>query len=54
MCLATTAYVYAACTVHVTIFSTGGKFRLVPNFMELHALILATRSYVLLHACMGR
>ena len=26
MCLATMAYVYAACTVHVTIFSTGGKF----------------------------
>jgi len=26
MCLATMAYVYAACAVHVTIFSTGGNF----------------------------
>ena len=25
-------YVYAACTVCVTIFSTGGKFQLVSNF----------------------
>ena len=27
---------------------TGGKFRPVSNFMELHALTLATRSYALL------
>ena len=38
----------AACTVHVTIFSTGGKFRLVSNFTELHTLTLAARSYALL------
>ena len=47
-CLATMAYVYAACTVCVTIFSTGGKFQTVSNFTELHALILAARSYALL------
>ena len=41
-------YVYAACLVCVTIFSTGGKFRLVSNFTELHSLTLAARSYVLL------
>ena len=45
MCLATMAYVYAACAVRVTIFSTGGKCRLLSNFMELHALTLAARSY---------
>ena len=33
---------------HVTIFSTSGKFRLVSNFRELHALTQATRSYALL------
>ena len=42
------AYVYTACTVHVTISSTGGKFRPVANFMELHALTLAAHSYALL------
>ena len=40
------AYVYAACAVCVTIFSTGGKFQLVSNSME--CLTLAVRSYVLL------
>ena len=41
-CLATLAYVYAAaCAIHVTIFSTGGKFRLAANFTELHTLTLA-------------
>ena len=40
--------VYAACAVHDTIFSTGGKFQPVSNFTELHALTVATRSYVLL------
>ena len=44
--LSTKAYVYTACRVCVAIFSTGGKFRLVSNFMELHALTLAARSYV--------
>ena len=34
--------------VRVTIFSTGGKFRPVSNFTELHTLTLATRSYTLL------
>ena len=42
------AYVYAAQPICVTIFSTGGKFQQVSNFTELHTLILATRSYVLL------
>ena len=37
-CLATMAYVCAACAVRVTIFSTCGKFRLVSNFTKLHAL----------------
>ena len=35
--------------VRVTIFSTGGKFRPVSIFMELHALTLVARSYALLH-----
>ena len=39
---------YAACLVCVTIFSTGGKFRLVSNFTELHALTLATCFYAFL------
>ena len=39
------AYVYAAC---VTIFSTGGKFQPVLNFMELHTLTLVACSYALL------
>ena len=47
MCIATTAYVYAACTVRVTIFSTGSKFRPVSNFTELNNLTLAARSYAL-------
>ena len=47
-CLATMAYVNAACTVCVTIFSTGGKFQPVSNFTQLHALPLAARSYALL------
>ena len=51
MCLATMAYVYAACAVPVTIFSTGGKFRLVLNFTDLCALTLAACSYVLLLQC---
>ena len=38
-------YVYAACAVHVTTFSTGGKFRPVSNFMK--AFTLAVRSYAL-------
>ena len=43
-CLATLTF-YAACTVHVTIFSTGGKFRPVSIFTQLHALTLVTRSW---------
>ena len=38
------------CTVHVTIFSTGGKFQPVSTFTELHALTQATRFYALLQA----
>ena len=47
-CLATMAYVYAACTVRVSLLSNGGKFSLVSNFIELNAVFLATHSYVLL------
>ena len=39
----------AACTGHDSIFNTGGKFRPVSTFTELHTLTLATRSYMLLH-----
>ena len=39
---------YAVCIVHVTIFSTGGKFRPVSIFTQLHALTLVARSYALL------
>ena len=35
---------YAACAVHVTVFSAAGEVRPVTNFMELHALTLAARS----------
>ena len=38
----------AACTVCVTIFSTGSKLRLVLNFMELYALTLAACSYAVM------
>ena len=41
--LANMAYAYAACTIHVTIFSICGKFQPVSNFMELHALTQAAR-----------
>ena len=37
-----------SCSECVTIFSSGGKFRLVSNFTELHATTLATCSYALL------
>ena len=46
-CLATLIF-YAVCAVHVTIFSTGGKFHPVAIFMWLHALTLVTCSYALL------
>ena len=46
MHIATMVYVYAACALHVTIISTGGKFQLVSNFMELHTLTLVALSYV--------
>ena len=36
---------FAVCVI---IFSTGGKFRPVSNFTELHTLTLATRFYALL------
>ena len=48
MCvLSNNAYVTAACVGCVTIYSTGGKFRLVSNFTQLHALTLAACSYSL-------
>ena len=34
------AYVYTAYVVHFTIFSTGGKFHPVSNFMELDSSCL--------------
>ena len=43
------AYVKSGCAVRVTIFSTGGKFRPVSNFTELHAHTLVARSYALLY-----
>ena len=43
-----TAYFYAVCVVHVSIFSTGGKFHLVSNFTQLHTLTLVAISYALL------
>ena len=43
------AYVNAACTAHVTIFSTGSKFCPVSNFTWLHGLTLAAHSYALLY-----
>ena len=39
--LATRAYVYRSCAVHVTIFSTGGKFRLVSNLRSYTLCTLA-------------
>ena len=39
---------HAQYQVCVTIFSTGGKVQLLSNFIELHALTLAARSYALL------
>ena len=43
------AYVYVhICGMHsfvLLFFSTGGKFQLVSNFTELHALIQAAHSY---------
>ena len=47
MCLAKTAYVYAACAVHVTILVLV-IIRPVSHFTELHTLTLAARSYALL------
>ena len=48
MCLATMAFVNAACAVRVTIFSIGGKFRSVSNFTELEMLLL--KPPVLMHS----
>ena len=48
------ACVYAACAVHVTVFSTGSKFCPSSNFMALHTLTLATCSFVLLSVYMER
>ena len=43
------AYIYAACTVHFTIFSTGGKFWPVSNFGSYpttHSEVLLVRLYI--------
>lgn len=45
------AYVYAACTVRVAIFSIGGNFCLISNSIELHAFTLAACSYIHVHVC---
>ena len=50
---ATITYVCTVRAVCATIFSTSGKFRLVSNFTELHALTPAARSYALLLRYMG-
>ena len=42
------AYIYAACAVHVTIYSTGGKFCLVLN---LRSYMLLLKLLVLMHSC---
>jgi len=39
------AYFYSACTVRVTIFSTGGKFRPVSNY------VLLLKSPVIMDSC---
>ena len=39
------AYVYVACAVYVTIFSTGSNFSPVSKFTELHTLTLAACLY---------
>ena len=38
--------IYAACAVHVTIFSTGRKFHPISNFMWLHTLTSVTSFFV--------
>ena len=38
-CLATMGYVYAACTIHVTIFSTGGNSRSYSSLPFIYTLI---------------
>ena len=45
-------YSYTVCAVCVTIFSTGGKFCLVSNFIQLHVLTQVARSYALLTVCL--
>ena len=45
------AYINAVWAVCVTIFSTGGKFRLVLNFIELHPLTLVAHFYVGIMPC---
>ena len=50
MCLAAIAYPYKQLAAQYYYFSTGGKFQQVSNFTYLHALTLATHSYVLLMA----
>ena len=42
------AYFYAVCAVHVTIFSTGGKFCLVSN---LHSYTLLLKLLILMRSC---
>ena len=54
MCTLSNINIYAACTMRVTIFSTGGKFRPFSIFMYLHVLTLVARSYVLLLCTMNR
>ena len=45
-------FCYTTCAVCVTIFSTGGKFRLVSNFTELYIFTLGSKPPALTHLCM--
>ena len=50
MSLAAIAFPYKLLAAQYYYFSTGGKFQPVLNLTYLHALTLATHSYVLLMA----
>ena len=48
MCLATMGYVYVQLRIHVTTFSTGGKFRPVSNLLSYMLLL---KPPVLMRSC---
>ena len=53
MCLATMTYVYAACPVHVAIFSTGAVSTLV-QAAHSHALLVNETGSQQINNCCGR